>query len=34
MAGDAVIPNNGSFKEADTYPVSWEVTFIERHSWV
>jgi hypothetical protein len=30
--GDTIIPNNGSFKEPDTCPVSWEGTFIERHS--
>jgi hypothetical protein len=34
MVGDAVIPNNGSFKESDACPVSWEGTFIEWHSWV
>jgi hypothetical protein len=34
MAGDTVIPNNGSFKEPDICPVSWEGTFLERHLWV
>jgi hypothetical protein len=32
MVGDTMIPNNGSFKEPDACPVSWEGTYIERHS--
>jgi hypothetical protein len=34
MAGDIIISNNGNFKEPDACPVSWEGTFIERHSWI